>query len=541
MALTGTDLALLTARFGCARFGASRFGFIPCPEDVHGAGFDEPGEYIWTEVKPPTTSWTLQTEDCVCGQRPVAAFSNILCNAVGPVAFTDTSTPADQITFWYWDFGDGGTSNLQNPTHIYAEGYFAVTLTVSSDIGSATATGYVSVMSLSAGAAPNPVDTGVDVTFTPTLTGGLAPYTYFWDMDEGSVLLNGLRVGLVGEWLLSEATGTRAARNGAGLDLLESGAIGTSDSGVLFVSTDLRNLRGGNVPTDWTQGGTFAFWTKNDATLVRGIQVMISAGPFGFWTGNALQATMGWAGSGGSYETLTRNSALSWSPGGVSAWVFVCGWCDPADNKLYLRVESWTTGDVASGASLHGQYDGTVMLPTIGGNWDGTKYYDGIMKGLRIWNRVLTSQERDLVFSEGRNLVLPFSTQEIPVYAYATDGAKVASVTVTASTGCTATDTVDVTVNASTLAVTFTMDPDPTQIAVDKDTPITFTPTVTPGIAPYTYDWDWGDGEAHSVTEIPTHTYDGNPLGGTYTVVLTVTDATLATAIDSQTIDIAGA
>jgi hypothetical protein len=75
VALQENDLAILTARFGCARFGASRFGFIPCPEDVHGSGAEEPGEYIWKEVKPPTTAWQLITEDCVCGQAPVALFS----------------------------------------------------------------------------------------------------------------------------------------------------------------------------------------------------------------------------------------------------------------------------------------------------------------------------------------------------------------------------------------------------------------------------------------------------------------------------------
>ena len=66
MALQHDDLALLSARFGVARFGASRFGFIPCPEDVEGASNDEPGEYIWREVQPPTTEWTLVGEDCVC-------------------------------------------------------------------------------------------------------------------------------------------------------------------------------------------------------------------------------------------------------------------------------------------------------------------------------------------------------------------------------------------------------------------------------------------------------------------------------------------
>ncbi|MEW6073619.1 MAG: PKD domain-containing protein, partial [Planctomycetota bacterium] len=37
---------------------------------------------------------------------------------------------------WAWDFGDGGTSSLQNPSHTYvADGSFAVSLTVTNSAG----------------------------------------------------------------------------------------------------------------------------------------------------------------------------------------------------------------------------------------------------------------------------------------------------------------------------------------------------------------------------------------------------------------------
>lgn len=98
MALAENDLAILTARFGCARFGASRFGFIPCPEDVHGPGAEEPGEYIWKEVKPPTTAWQLITEDCVCGQAPVALFTMSGVSDPPPPP-TPTSTVNGTVTY----------------------------------------------------------------------------------------------------------------------------------------------------------------------------------------------------------------------------------------------------------------------------------------------------------------------------------------------------------------------------------------------------------------------------------------------------------
>lgn len=44
-------------------------------------------------------------------------------------AFSDAST---QASSWFWDFGDGNTSNAQNPTHTYAQpGNYTVVLTVS--------------------------------------------------------------------------------------------------------------------------------------------------------------------------------------------------------------------------------------------------------------------------------------------------------------------------------------------------------------------------------------------------------------------------
>lgn len=53
------------------------------------------------------------------------------------VTFTDTSYDIDgSIVSWYWDFGDGNTSNQQNPVHTYADyGTYSVTLRVTDDDG----------------------------------------------------------------------------------------------------------------------------------------------------------------------------------------------------------------------------------------------------------------------------------------------------------------------------------------------------------------------------------------------------------------------
>jgi gliding motility-associated-like protein len=54
----------------------------------------------------------------------------------GDVDFESTSTSSQTIISWEWDFGDGSAiSNLENPSHTFAEGQYDVTLIVEGDLG----------------------------------------------------------------------------------------------------------------------------------------------------------------------------------------------------------------------------------------------------------------------------------------------------------------------------------------------------------------------------------------------------------------------
>ncbi len=61
-----------------------------------------------------------------------------------PVLFTDRSS--GPVTGWQWDFGDGGSSTDQNPSHTFpAEGVYDVTLTADYPEGPRTRTRPVAV------------------------------------------------------------------------------------------------------------------------------------------------------------------------------------------------------------------------------------------------------------------------------------------------------------------------------------------------------------------------------------------------------------
>lgn len=54
------------------------------------------------------------------------------------VQFSDTSThpdPTATLTGWLWEFGDGATSSLQNPSHAFSTGRYTITLTITDSNG----------------------------------------------------------------------------------------------------------------------------------------------------------------------------------------------------------------------------------------------------------------------------------------------------------------------------------------------------------------------------------------------------------------------
>ena len=136
---------------------------------------------------------TVTTLSAIYAQ-PQAAFNAPAEVCLGaPVNFTDQSTAANStVTQWNWNFGDAGTSNIQNPSHTYpAPGTYTVTLTITSGAGciSTTATRTVVVNPLPTAnfTSSTPACVGRNITFTDASTanaGNLVKWT--WNFGDGN-------------------------------------------------------------------------------------------------------------------------------------------------------------------------------------------------------------------------------------------------------------------------------------------------------------------------------------------------------------------
>ncbi len=125
-------------------------------------------------------------------ERPQIAFSaneRVSCSAPFTVNFQDNSTG---VTSWLWNFGNGSTSNVQQPVHTYTNpGSYTVTLTGSNEWG-CTQTRQVPafiVISKPRLTLQNlPAQACIPFTrpFTATVTPAVPVQSYLWDFGDGN-------------------------------------------------------------------------------------------------------------------------------------------------------------------------------------------------------------------------------------------------------------------------------------------------------------------------------------------------------------------
>jgi len=149
---------------------------------------------VTTAAAPPTTAVpVVTTTRAPVGGTLSADFSAAPVSGQMPLTVQFTDRSGGNPNSWDWDFGDGGSSSLQNPSHTYTfPGIFGVRLTVRSTVGSDTeyrkqvitvtervqAPNALFTASSLSGTAPHPAQ------FTDQSTGN--PTSWAWSFGDGS-------------------------------------------------------------------------------------------------------------------------------------------------------------------------------------------------------------------------------------------------------------------------------------------------------------------------------------------------------------------
>ena len=129
------------------------------------------------------------TKTIVVYPNPIAGF-NVANGCLGlATSFSNTSTiSSGSITAYSWNFGDGNTSNLQNPTNLYSlPGTYTITLTATSgNLCTNTITKTVTIFPrATVGFTSSNVCFGNAMNFTNTSTLSAGTFTTVWTFGDG--------------------------------------------------------------------------------------------------------------------------------------------------------------------------------------------------------------------------------------------------------------------------------------------------------------------------------------------------------------------
>ena len=156
------------------------------------------GNYTVTlTVTNASGATSVKTKLITVSAKPTVAFSATPTTGCSPlsVTFTNTSNPnSTGITNYLWDFGNGTSSTLQNPSNIYTEaGVNNVTLQVTNASGCISTLPKLNYINVSAAVnalftytPPTGCGFPQTINFTNTSTGGSGALTYLWDFGDGT-------------------------------------------------------------------------------------------------------------------------------------------------------------------------------------------------------------------------------------------------------------------------------------------------------------------------------------------------------------------
>ena len=399
---------------------------------------------------------------------PTASFSASPTSGVAPLAvsFTDTSTGSP--TSWAWNFGDGTTSTLQNPSHTYATGgTYTVNMTASNSAGSSAATAATVTVTnpvvkptASFSASPTSGVAPLPVSFTDTSTG--SPTSWAWDFGDGTTSTS------------QNPSHTYAA------------------GGTYTVNMTASNSAGSSVATAATITVTNPKPTAS-----------FSASP-----------TSGVAPLAVSFTDTSTGSPTSWS------WDFGDGATSTSQNPSHTYAVGGTytvnmTASNANGSSAATAATITVSDPVVGPTASFSASPTSGVAPLPVsFTDTSTGSPTSWSWDFGDGAS---STLQNPSHTYAAGGTYTVNMTATNLGGSSAATAVTITVTDPVVAPTASFSASPTSGVAPL--PVNFTDTSTG--SPTSWSWDFGDGNS-STLQNPSHTYAS---AGSYTVNMTATNS----------------
>lgn len=387
---------------------------------------------------------------------------------INPVTFTDLSTGT--IDRWTWNFGDGSTSNAQNPTHAYTDtGYFPISLSIYnmrcgqliSKPAYVRVIGPITGFTYSISACTNKLQ----VTFTDTtkVDNSLGAPTYSWDFGDGttSTLKNPVHT-FPG---LNSYTVSLTVFNG-------NGSCSGNAAKVIQLVGDLADFAVSRK-TACIRDTILVSAINSNPTHIVSYEWSVNGAPF-FTSGPSIIVSFTAA---RPYSIVLRTTDIN-------------GCVDVKTVDTAVTI----VGPKAAFTSNKGSCKNAPVTFNDGSTGTGLQKW--------IWD-----------FGDGNTQTFnapPFS------HAYADTGLYKVSLTVEDIAGCRYTDSTEMPVRITNLKADFTAD----YPTVCPDTLVTFKNLSSDTAA--TFSWDFGDGATSNLFG-PKHGYPG--VNNTYTVRLYVTDS----------------
>ncbi|HVF98077.1 MAG TPA: PKD domain-containing protein [Flavisolibacter sp.] len=508
----------------------------------------------------PTILAALCTFLClaVYAQAPTAGFTSSVVSGCSPlvVSFKDAST--GNPTAWFWDFGNGATSTLKDPsTTFFIPGKYTVTLTVTNASGANTKVqaDFITVFGKplvlfagndSVGCYPFPVRFN-DLSIAST---GTINNSWTWDFGDGS---NGATVQNPGNTYLNSGSYTVSltVKN-------DKGCFAT------FTKPAYIKLNGGVKPDfNFTQPAvcrtpvTIAFTNASSGPGILSYQWSFGDGGSStlatpshtYTTPGVYSVALITTSSAGCTDTLKKENLFnltnittsftapdsicvgeaatilntSSNPAISTLWIFGDGTTATSASsvKTYSTPGIYTIRLLQSYGACTDSASKTIKVrpqPTSVFSADKTAFCQ-LPAAVSFSNASLNAVSYEWNFGDGTT-----STVQEPTHSYTSFGVYTVRLKTTNTVGCTHTSPLTVTVSKPVIRFT----------NLPKEGCIPYTNTFSAAISSpdpvVSYAWDFGDGGSGTGAE-PTYTYTAQ---GTYNVKLTITTAGGCTETYSQ-------